>query len=719
MQTQQTRRSRLRRGLPAALLAAALALAAAAPAARGGEPVTLASLLAVLTDPDTPARLPGQPYESLQASSYNRASVRRDLPGWFADSDGLGFIRTEGAAGQTEWVIMEHDGPGCITKMWTPFFYFGFHERKGPNVRVYLDGETTPVLDDSFIELLTGRGSLQPPFAALTARAGNTYLPIPFAKRCKVSLTAKPFYHIINYRAYAPGTAVTSFRKEQLQTLAPALAAAGKALYAAAPVPAEPTATRSFALAPGGTARSEFPAGPAAVGWFSLRLTPAQAGDTACLRSTVLTVQCDGAQTVWCPVGDFFSCADALHPFHTWQRSVTADGALVCRWPMPYRQTAALALENRGRQSVSVDLGYGLRPWQWDERSLHFHANWRPDELLPGTPFVDWNFIDIRGRGVFVGDAWTVLNPTQGWWGEGDEKIYVDGAWDKGFPTHFGTGTEDYYGWAGGVVPTRQDEFDEPFLANVRIGGVDGNRTRGFNICSRTRVLDAIPFASRLCFDMEVSPGTDQRRPSDFMGYSAVMFWYAQPGATHNRPPQPDAAGRPIMALADLQARAAAVDGVPKPAAARAIGAGGCEFELLKPTAATPGLQAGPQRPAESFNPAQWSGEQHCFIPSKQAGDFVEFTFTEQFAPRTLTLYATTSYDFGVVRISVNGKVAADRVDCYTAAPAVRALELGTHAPVDNHFVIRCELVEPNARARGARTFMGLDSVLFKEVPKP
>ena len=69
----------------------------------------------------------------------------------------------------------------------------------------------------------------------------------------------------------------------------------------------------------------------------------------------------------------------------------------------------------------------------------------------------------------------------------------MDGAWDKGFPTHFGTGTEDYYGWAGGVVPTRQDEFSVPFLANVRVGGLDGHTT-GFNICTRTRSLDAIPF---------------------------------------------------------------------------------------------------------------------------------------------------------------------------------------------------------------------------------
>jgi hypothetical protein len=129
-------------------------------------------------------------------------------------------------------------------------------------------------------------------------------------------------------------------------------------------------------------------------------------------------------------------------------------------------------------------------------------------------------------------------------------------------------------------------------------------------------------------------------------------------------------------------------------------------------------LRAGPQRPAEVFNPKQWSGEQHFFIPAKQAGDFVEFTFTEQFSAQTLTLYLTTSYDFGVATISVNGKVAAERVDLFSAAPAVKAIALGTHPPVDNRFVLRCELVGPNVRSRGARTFMGLDRIVFKRPPE-
>jgi hypothetical protein len=198
-----------------------------------------------------------------------------------------------------------------------------------------------------------------------------------------------------------------------------------------------------------------------------------------------------------------------------------------------------------------------------------------------------------------------------------------------------------------------------------------------------------------------------QRRPTDFLGYSAVMFWYARPGATHNRPPLPEAAARPIMSLADIAAATARVK-------TKAVSSAGIEFELLKPTAMSSGLQAGPQRPAEVFKPKQWSGESHYFIAAKKPGDFAEFTLTEQFQPQTLILRVTTSYDFGVANIYVNGQIVAERLDLFSEAPTVKEINLGKHDPVDNRFILRYELVEPNPRSRGAKALMGLDNVMFK-----
>jgi hypothetical protein len=525
--------------------------------------VTLRGLLSEMRDPAAAARLPEPDYECLQASSYNRASTNRNQPdrsdhGWFADSDGLGFIRTETREGRTEWVLMEHNGPGCLTKLWTPFFYYDFGNRLGPNVRVYLDGAATPVIDESLVKLVRGEGTFAPPLATPTARAGDSYVPIPFARSCKVTLTGKAFYNLINYRAYPPGTEVETFTRDTFAAAAADVRATGEALTTP-PRLTHPEArfTRSAVLRPGGRLVLPLPAGAHALREVVLRL-PEAASRPSVLRSTLLTMTFDGEQTVWVPLGDFFSSADSVHPFQTTQRTVAQPGTFVCRWVMPYQRSGRLTLLNMGDQPVSLSAIFATDPWVWDDRSMHFHARWRPDDLVPGSPFQDWNFIDIRGRGVYVGDSWTVLNPQAGWWGEGDEKIYVDDAWAKGFPTHFGTGSEDYYGWAGGENPTRRDEFSTPFLANVRVGGLNAD-TQGYNICTRTRALDAIPFRRRLVFDMESSFGVDIRHPWDLLGYSVVTFYFARPGAADNRPPQPREAGKPIVSLGQAQALSAAI----------------------------------------------------------------------------------------------------------------------------------------------------------------
>jgi len=96
-------------------------------------------------------------------------------------------------------------------------------------------------------------------------------------------------------------------------------------------------------------------------------------------------------------------------------------------------------------------------------------------------------------------------------------------------------------------------------------------------------------------------------------------------------------------------------------------------------------------------------------MAAKQPENSVELTLTEQFAPADLELVATTSYDFGVARISVNGRVVADKVDCYREQPGVHTIRLGRANPVNSTFVIRCELLEPSPNTRGAKTYLGLD----------
>ena len=514
--------------------------------------ITLNSLLAEMCDRDRLARFPNPPYESLQASSYNRESVHRDKPGWFADSDGTGYIREETVNGKREYVMMEHTGPGCITKIWTPFFYYDFNNRVGPIVRIYLDGSPTPAFDESLIKLVRGEGSIPPPFAQPTARAGDSYLPIPFAKSVKVTMVDKPFYNIINYRAYPAETKVKTFKKPSSYEGLPFVR---QALYGAGLI----DFIGSQSVAPKKAITFRLPSGPHAVTQLRFQVGGPEMAAVMkkrpdLYRSIVVSATFDGEETIWCPVGDLFSQQD-IEPrsdVYTFNRDLDLNMILNMHWTMPYKKSAVIKVFNLSNQSVDLGINGQVKAWKWTKDSMHFYARWRPDDIVPGTPFQDWNFVDIQGKGVFVGDSFTVLNIRKdSWWGEGDEKTYVDDAWDKGFPTHFGTGTEDYYGWAGGVYPTKEDNFHHPFLNN-KVGGLDGH-TMGYNILTRERSLDAIPFNKRLRFDMESSFGTDMREKWNLLGYSAVTFFYAVPGATHNRPAMPDAAKKPIMSIDQLQ----------------------------------------------------------------------------------------------------------------------------------------------------------------------
>jgi hypothetical protein len=109
--------------------------------AMGAEPVTIESLLREMTDPTNLARLDDPSFTLGQFSSYDRASVAPEQPGWFANDDGGGFIRTETNGGRTEEVMMEAEGPGAVVRWWMTM---GNPHMGTGTIRIYIDGEKEP-----------------------------------------------------------------------------------------------------------------------------------------------------------------------------------------------------------------------------------------------------------------------------------------------------------------------------------------------------------------------------------------------------------------------------------------------------------------------------------------------------------------------------------------------------------------------------------------------
>lgn len=639
--------------------------------------VTMQSLLREMVNREKQAEFPsGIPYRTLQASSYNRASVSPDQPGWFADSDGVSCIRTEkNKKGETEWVLMEDNGPGAITKMWAVCFYYGLDNTTGANLKIYLDGEDDPTICCNFFDLVQGKAFVKSPLAAETRRAGNCYLPIPYAKGCKVTMDKKVFYNIINYRSYPKGTHVRTFSMEDYQRSSNLVDSVNNVLTKGCEADSQilrksyQTFKKQQTLAAGESLKLavDNKNKPGAIRFLTIRL---HASDEAqALRSTVLKASFDGEQTIWSPVGDFFNIGVGMKSYHMWERAVEKDGTMLCRWVMPYQEEAEWSVDNLGNQPVTVELSVESGPYVWTDNSMYFHSTWRMDDPTPGFPLFDYNLVNVKGKGLYVGDQFTVLNPEQGWWGEGDEKVYVD---DDTFPSHFGTGTEDYYGWAGGVVPNPVDEFDEPFLANVRVASPN---SMGYNTCTRTRVLDAIPFNKSIDFNIESS---GSNRTSWFhLQYSVNSFWYAKPGAVSNRTPLPEMASRKLMTLEELQQFNESCK------KNKYVFPGAVEAENMDTYQMNEAVQLyeGMQVWGELSN-----GAVKAFT-FKNPGQKVKVRLTELFGKTPLKVCLITGNGSGEFDIEVNGEFVRT-VNLASEHSAVTTIELGEFTPVDNALLV-------------------------------
>lgn len=296
---------------------------------------------------------------------------------------------------------------------------------------------------------------------------------------------------------------------------------------------------RRETISPGQAVSIDLPAGESVVRSLSLKL--GSYNDPQDTRSLVLSITFDGEETVWCPVGDFFGSGIGLHPFHGWYRTVEQDGTMRCRWLMPYRKNATLKLHNFSNIQIDIDLNVTVGKWKWDNRSMYFHANWRAENDIKTRPPSDWNYITIKGKGIYVGDVLMIWNPVPNWWGEGDAKIWVDG---EEFPSIFGTGTEDYYGYSWGGANT--GFYEHPFHAQVRVNmnekGVPKNLhhslgTQGYSTETRSRVLDARPFRSSINVNMEILHTRECK-----VDYSVATYWYGLPGTTCNVGAEPEKA---------------------------------------------------------------------------------------------------------------------------------------------------------------------------------
>ena len=242
------------------------------------------------------------------------------------------------------------------------------------------------------------------------------------------------------------------------------------------------------------------------------------------------------------PAPDFFAVGHGkFAPVNSLAVVVNPNNALNCYWPMPFRKHVRITLANESPNEDLTLLAYQIDYAEMDipASAAYFHAQFRRTRTDRQNPYV---ILDgVRGRGRYVGTflAWTQLS--QGWFGEGEIKFYLDG--DKEFPTICGTGTEDYFCGSYGF----SRPFSGPYTGST-LPANENAKPPSFWSLYRWHIMDPICFDEDLRVTIQALGwgGPKYKKLSDDV--ASVAYWYqAAPHASF--PPLPSLQDRMIPVL--------------------------------------------------------------------------------------------------------------------------------------------------------------------------
>jgi hypothetical protein len=507
------------------------------------KPVTTVSLLNEMADLHRLAILPDDTYRSIQFSSYDRRSTRPADSCWFSNEDGFGnepipgfskVLKQPGADGTGEYLICDVMQPGAIVRLWTA----GLNGR----IRLFLDETNTPVYDGDALDffwkttaVMAGKAA-KPEYADMFRQFDATYFPIPFSKRCRIEwigdISKIHFYHV-GLRLYDKSTKVETFRIKDFGSYAEKISEVDRILKN--PDTGVSRNIRELQIPETeihDSVSSEvfYSKGEGEIEYLSLRISAADIENA--LRKSLLTICFDDSSMPQAevPVGDFFGSAPGLNPYTSLPFTIQSDGMMTCRFVMPFKRSVRIKIQNFSGETLSLTGAAGIADSRWEEgKSMHFRARWRIDHGLTASGFdsgnngvQDISYLIASGKGRIVGAGAYLYNPSNAttswgnWWGEGDEKIFVD---TDTFPSFFGTGTEDYfnYSWSSARI------FSYPYCGQPRN---DGPGNRGYVSDYRWHISDDIPFSDKIAFYMEL--GHHGTVP-DF-SYGRIVYYYALPG---------------------------------------------------------------------------------------------------------------------------------------------------------------------------------------------
>lgn len=385
------------------------------------------------------------------------------------------------------------------------------------------------------------------------------------------------------------------------------------------------------------------------------------------------------------PFGDFFANCFGKRVEVISVPVVVEDGdSYNCFWRMPFREAIRIEIVNQSARQINL---------------LYYNIDWIRKESLPAdTPYFyaryhqqypvqsgeDYVVLETAGKGHYVGTVLAVRSRSPSWFGEGDEKIYIDG---EETASIWGTGTEDYFLSAWGLKTTSTPYFGTPYFDQW---GIVGGHTSAY----RWHLHDPIVFNTSIKFTLEhwgwIS--TDENaegkqhswneREDDF---ASVAFWY-QTGLPSEAAPIVHATERTLPNL-DVIVPA-------KPFVAPAHhGKGQCQVQSNLSFYPQGQLFYRPTDPEDAWVEVQWTVQTH--------------------EPRRLLLAVTRADDYGIYQAYLNGVKIGPPLDLYAPEVGEWECHLLDFWPEPGPYTLRLECIGKNDRSRGH--YLGLESVRLRE----
>jgi hypothetical protein len=401
----------------------------------------------------------------------------------------------------------------------------------------------------------------------------------------------------------------------------------------------------------------------------------------------------DDRPGVEAPVGDFFAnCFGERREVISLPVIVEDADSYNCFWHMPFRKSIRIEIVNQSAKRISL-LYYNIDWIKKDslpEDTPYFYAQYKQE--YPVEQGHDYVILDTKGKGHYVGIVLAVRTRSPSWFGEGDEKIYIDGEEKASI---WGTGTEDYFLSAWGLQTTSTPYFGTPYFDQW---GIVGGHTSAY----RWHINDPIIFNTSIKVTIEhygwISPDENPEYRSHSWNerqddYSSVAFWY-QTGRPTFAARAPHGSERTLPSLDTI---IYAVDF----ADADHHGRGEADVQQLLLY----------DRGQLLYKP-EGPGDDEDRVDS--GGAWVEIPFTvKEKAPLRLLLNATRSYDFGRYEATLNGIRLGGVLDFYHAETENWEYHLLDFWPEPGEYRLRLTCVGRNPLSTGH--WLGLESVRLRE----